>query len=238
MTERDVRSAKAVDFLSLCGQLKLTKRAGWQRCNVELPESVSDHMYRMAMACMLIDDKRVDRNKCIRMALVHDLGEALIGDITPHDNISKEEKQKAEAEAMDQICRTLSEGTFSLAKQDILELWKEYDNASTLEAVYLKDFDKFEMLIQALEYERSQNIDLSQFYEGVSGKLRTGLVKAWHSELLNRREETLCHQQERRFALLRRPARWLNRDFLLGGLLGLCTGGSLVCALYLFQGRS
>ncbi|CAI5205989.1 BTE_HP_G0153040.mRNA.1.CDS.1 [Saccharomyces cerevisiae] len=34
-------------------------------------ESISDHMYRMGLTTMLITDKNVDRNKCIRIALVH-----------------------------------------------------------------------------------------------------------------------------------------------------------------------
>ena len=36
------------------------------------------------------------RDKTIKIALVHDLAEALVGDITPHDGISKEEKHKLE----------------------------------------------------------------------------------------------------------------------------------------------
>jgi len=34
--------------------------------------------------------------RCIRMALVHDLSESLVGDITPYDNVSKEEKSRRE----------------------------------------------------------------------------------------------------------------------------------------------
>jgi 5'-deoxynucleotidase YfbR-like HD superfamily hydrolase len=37
----------------------------------------------------LTQDSGIDQNKCVRMALVHDMGEAIIGDITPHDGVSK-----------------------------------------------------------------------------------------------------------------------------------------------------
>lgn len=31
--------------------------------------------------------------KCLEFAIVHDLAESVVGDITPHDNIPKEEKK-------------------------------------------------------------------------------------------------------------------------------------------------
>lgn len=56
-------------------------------------------MYRMAVLAMLLGDD-CDRAKCIRMTLVHDLGEAIIGDITPHCGISAMEKHRLE----DEVC--------------------------------------------------------------------------------------------------------------------------------------
>lgn len=57
----------------LCGSLSLRclpqrlKRTGWVNNKVHLPESVADHMYRMGMCCMLIDDSNttVNRSKCV-----------------------------------------------------------------------------------------------------------------------------------------------------------------------------
>ena len=40
----------------------------------------------------------LDINRTVRIALVHDIGEALIGDITPHCGVSEEDKQNLEAE--------------------------------------------------------------------------------------------------------------------------------------------
>lgn len=41
------------------------KRTGWVNNHVALPESVADHMYRMGMCCMLLDESNaaVDRSK-------------------------------------------------------------------------------------------------------------------------------------------------------------------------------
>ena len=34
--------------------------------------------------------------RCVKMALVHDMAECIVGDLTPHDNVSKEEKHRRE----------------------------------------------------------------------------------------------------------------------------------------------
>jgi putative hydrolase of HD superfamily len=38
--------------------------------------------------------------------------------------------------------------------QEIVDLWQEYEDASSPEALFVKDLDKFEMIVQALEYEK------------------------------------------------------------------------------------
>lgn len=37
---------------------------------------------------------------------------------------------------------------------EIVDLWHEYEDAKTPEALFVKDLDKFEMIVQALEYEK------------------------------------------------------------------------------------
>jgi UMP-CMP kinase len=41
-------------FLEMIEILKNTTRRGWELHNVPNPESVSDHMYRMAIMCLMI----------------------------------------------------------------------------------------------------------------------------------------------------------------------------------------
>lgn len=60
------------------------------------PETVASHMYRMAMLAMTLQDDDIDHMKCVQMALVHDLGEAIAGDITPHCGVSDEVKFQLE----------------------------------------------------------------------------------------------------------------------------------------------
>jgi len=52
-----------IEFLHLCTRLKTTKRTGWVENGIRGPESIADHMHRMGVMAMLIDDPALDRNR-------------------------------------------------------------------------------------------------------------------------------------------------------------------------------
>ncbi|XP_062223914.1 uncharacterized protein LOC133922554 [Phragmites australis] len=179
-------ASNAIDFLTLCYRLKTTKRAGWVKRGVQAPESVADHMYRMGvMALVAADLPGVDRDRCVKMAIVHDIAEAIVGDITPSDGVPKEEKSRREKEALDHMCDLLGGGSRA---QEIRELWMEYEENASLEAKVVKDFDKVEMILQALEYEKEQGQDLEEFFQSTAGKFQTDIGKAWAAEIALRRK--------------------------------------------------
>lgn len=177
-----------VPFFHLLERLKTTPRAGWRRFGIEPCESISDHMYRMSIMTMMAPSSissKLDLLKCCRMALVHDMAEALVGDITPVDGVSKEEKSRRESETMDYICTTLL-GKFNggLNGQDIRKLWQEYEDSETIESKFVHDIDKVELISQMVEYERAQQgkKDLGEF-TWVSTKVQSDEVKAWVDQL-------------------------------------------------------
>ena len=170
----DSQTSDPLTFLSeICGTLKTLKRTGWVRSNIPLPESDSDHMHRCAMCTLLLsqptsreDDyeanknskyhpSKVDQTKLLKMALTHDLCEALAGDITPFCSTelvnSKHEKERS---SMLKISNLIGN---PLGKE-LYDLWKEYEEQLTIEAIYCKDIDKFEMVMQAFEYEKKHLI--------------------------------------------------------------------------------
>ncbi|MFS7981751.1 putative HD/PDEase domain, 5'-deoxynucleotidase YfbR/HDDC2 [Helianthus anomalus] len=179
--------SSAIDFLTLCHSLKSTKRAGWVKRDVAGPESIADHMYRMGLMALIANDAPgVNRDKCIKMAIVHDIAEAIVGDITPSDGVPKAEKSRREKEAIDHMCKLLGGGPRA---EEIHELWMEYEENSTTEAKVVKDFDKIEMILQALEYENEQSKDLEEFFESTAGKFQTDLGKSWAAEIASRRKK-------------------------------------------------
>ena len=88
-----------LEAMHLVGQLKRQMRTGWVRQGVQdRVESVADHMYRMAVLALFSEeDAELDVARCVQLAVVHDLAEAEVGDITPFDGISREQKQAMEA---------------------------------------------------------------------------------------------------------------------------------------------
>jgi putative hydrolase of HD superfamily len=60
---------------------------------------------------------------------------------------------------MKQICQPLGK-----IGDEIMSLWSEYENASTPEGKIAKDFDKFEMIMQAYEYEKGITVYCRTFF--------------------------------------------------------------------------
>ncbi|KMZ66163.1 HD domain-containing protein 2 [Zostera marina] len=178
--------SSAIDFLMLCHQLKTTKRKGWINHGIEGPESIADHMYRMSLMALIVDDlPGVNRERCIKIAIVHDMAEAIVGDITPSDGVPKAKKSKLERAALNEMCQILGGG---FRADEIKELWEEYENNSSLEANLVKDFDKIEMILQALEYEIEHGKILDEFFLSTKGKFQTEIGKNWAAEVIARRK--------------------------------------------------
>ncbi|KAK6921826.1 HD domain [Dillenia turbinata] len=185
-------TSSAIDFLTLCHRLKTTKRKGWINHGIKGPESVADHMYRMALMALVAKDlPGVDRERCIKIAIVHDIAEAIVGDITPSDGVPKAEKSRRELEALNEMCEVLGGG---MRAEEIKELWAEYENNSSLEANLVKDFDKVELILQALEYEIVHGKVLDEFFLSTAGKFQTEIGKSWAAEINKRRSSRLANR--------------------------------------------
>ena len=130
--------------------LKDLYRQGWLTHIIGLDaenrvESVADHSWSVTILCMSIIQKyHLDLNleKCMKIALVHELGEIYAGDFIPNQ-VSKEEKHILEEKAVDSL---LNEASFD---NDFKELWLEYENQLSEEAVFVKQVDKLEPMLQA-----------------------------------------------------------------------------------------
>lgn len=175
-------------FLQIVSLLKTQRRTGWVDHGIPECESISDHMYRMGVSTLLIKDPAVDTNKCVKIALIHDIAESLVGDITPYDGVTKEEKHRREETTIIYLSDLVKKYD-EKAGTEILEYWLDYENIRTLEARYVKDIDKFEMLLQSFEYEKKYKGSkrLDQFW-GARPSVKTEEVKSWVDELWNKRE--------------------------------------------------
>src|SRR4051812_18615242 len=98
-----------IDFLTTTARLKSLKRAGWQRCGVANCESVAEHTFGVALLALLTPGEGIDRNRSLQLALVHDLAESIVGDLTPHDSVAPHDKQTRERHAMRQLSRMVGD---------------------------------------------------------------------------------------------------------------------------------
>ena len=138
------------NFIEKVLELKNVPRQGWkEKLEMNNPESVADHSYSTTVMSMIFSDLAgLNNEKIIRMALLHDLAESIIGDITPN-SITKNEKIIKENIAMKQILKNLPN---KIAKQ-YFEIWNEYQKNSSEESKLLHDIDKLEMALQAKFYQ-------------------------------------------------------------------------------------
>lgn len=65
----------------------------------------------------------------MKMALVHDLAESVVGDITPHCGISKQEKEIRERKAMREITSLLEDCEMA---DEIVDLFEEFEAGKLL----------------------------------------------------------------------------------------------------------
>jgi putative hydrolase of HD superfamily len=151
-------------------------------------------MYRMSIITMMAPSSlssSLDLAKCTRMALIHDMAESLVGDITPVDPVSKEEKSRRETETMEYICTQLL-GKFNggLNGKEVRAIWQEYEDGETKESVFVHDVDKIELLLQMVEYERESGCekDLGEF-TWVAQKIQSSEVKKWAEDVFRERQQ-------------------------------------------------
>ena len=153
------KEEKVINFYVICNRLKNVIRTGWKDWQVkkERIESVAEHIYGTQMLALAVYSEynyNIDIVRVIYMLAVHELGETIIGDYNPFD-ISKEEKNKIEHEAIHNILKKLSKGV------DIENLLLEFDEKNTPEAKFAYMCDKMECDIQCKLYDEAGCVDVN-----------------------------------------------------------------------------
>jgi putative hydrolase of HD superfamily len=130
-------------------KLKSVKRAGWvSKANIRSAESVADHTFAScAVGMVLADVLGLDTERAMRMLILHDLAESIVGDYMPGD-ISASEKMQKEKEAMEEILASLPGNVRAMYAQ----IWAEYLEGRSEISKFVHRIDKLEMAMQASRY--------------------------------------------------------------------------------------
>ena len=154
---------------ALCS-LKKQKRRGWELRGLPDPESIADHAFAVSALTLVAArrlNQRTDRDpaaaelsveRALATALIHEMCEAVVGDIVPTDGVDPEEKRRLEEQASQRILSGVD------PTGELLELWRDFEYQRTAEGALVKQLDRLEMALQALDYEQVTDRNLDEFF--------------------------------------------------------------------------
>jgi putative hydrolase of HD superfamily len=192
-------------FFKNIQNLKRKKRRGWLLHQIENSESTASHTFRTTLSSWVLGrETSLNTEKIIKMALVHDLCEALTFDETPYDPLlPKRIKNEEDIKKINEILEKWPEFTFeekeekvrrkrqrevrafkklvddlpSALKTEMEELWIEFEDNITQEARFVNQVDKAENLLQGLEYwERYGRIKVDLWLRWAKGVFDNPLI--------------------------------------------------------------
>ena len=144
-----------LDFLRHAEQLKNTLRNAFT--SEGRHESTAEHTWRLCLMVLVFADRfeAIDTLKLLKMCILHDLGEAISGDIAAVDQVPGEDKNSQEREDLGILIAPLP----NKLQTEFLALWDEYTEGTSPEASLAKAFDKIETILQHTQGKNPENFD-------------------------------------------------------------------------------
>ena len=155
----DEKIRNTITFYLLATQLKDTIRSGWKVWHVkrERMESVAEHIYGTCILAIAIDSEftmEIDLQKVVLMLVIHELEEIKMGDLTPFDKETQEERKRLGRIAVQEVLKDLTK------EEEYRNLIEEFEEMQTREAIFAKMCDKLEADIQCKLYCEENDMDL------------------------------------------------------------------------------
>ncbi len=151
--------------------LKDQPRRGWLRAGIPDPESVAAHSWGVAWLALVLCPPGVDRGRALALAVVHDAGEAITGDVTPHDGVAPDVKRADERRALEELLRSCPSAA------ELVALWDEYAAGTSPAARFVRACDKLDMALQAAAYRDRARGSLDEFTDSALAALDPGLLR-------------------------------------------------------------
>lgn len=148
-------------LLSRIERLESLPRTGWIVSGVSSPESIAAHVYMVSITALWIADhldEPVNKERVMRIALLHDAGESMLTDLP------WPVKRFVNPEVLHDAEERASQVIFEHSPHTWPDAIAEYNDASTLEARIVKSADRIQMLAKALQYESQGRGDTQRFW--------------------------------------------------------------------------
>ncbi len=166
-----------LDFIKQAELLKNTLRSGITSSG--RPESTAEHSWRLCLLAMTLEGyyPQLDIARLLKICIIHDLGEAVNGDIPAIAQQPGTAKSSQERHDLSLLLKTLAQAQ----QEEFLALWDEYETAASPEAKLAKALDKIETLLQHTQGECPEkinypfNLDYGRLYtdyDAITAELR------------------------------------------------------------------
>lgn len=184
-----------LNFLIEINKLKGKKRRGWVLHQIKHPETTAEHIFYLALLVLVLGKKKkLNLERAIKIALIHDLCEVYAPDLTPYDPLlpknkkkimetlkrwpkftpllkrkKEREKAKMESKGLEKLIKKLPPDL----KTEIKNLWLDFSKGLTKEGRFVKQADKMANFLQGLEYWKKY------------GKIQHRLWMRWIKEIID-----------------------------------------------------
>jgi putative hydrolases of HD superfamily len=142
-------------FLRTAERLKSVTRSGWTTEGER--ESVAAHTWRLCLMAVTLADRLpgIDLARLLKICIIHDLGEALHGDIPAPEQVVNGAKAAGEREDLLEVLAPLPRRL----REEFTGLWDEYEAARSPEAQLAKGLDKLETILQHTQGQNPADFD-------------------------------------------------------------------------------
>ncbi|HUW72132.1 MAG TPA: HD domain-containing protein [Candidatus Humimicrobiaceae bacterium] len=168
-----------LNFLIKIGKLKGKKRRGWLIHKIKNAETTGEHIFHLALLVWVLGkNKKINLERAIKMALIHDICEIYSPDLTSYDaaglkekerltekevfkiqpksgrptNLQRKKLEKIKQKLENRAIKKLTSILSPELKKEINNLWLDYENGLTSEGRFVKQADRMVNLLQGLEY--------------------------------------------------------------------------------------
>ena len=184
-----------LNFLIKVGELKGKQRRGWEMHQIKNSETTAEHIFHLAILSWFLGKReKLNLERVIKLALIHDLCEVYCADLTPYDPLLPKDKKKAmeilkkwpdftpelkikkEKEKLELENKAVKKLVAKLPKYlrvEIRNLWLDFCEGKTREGRFVKQADKIANFLQGIEYWKKY------------GKIQHRLWTRWIKEIID-----------------------------------------------------
>ncbi|HDJ67040.1 MAG TPA: HD domain-containing protein [Nitrososphaeria archaeon] len=164
-------------------RLKELRRTGWVQRGVKDPETVASHSYAVALLTLITAElKGLDALDAVRMALIHDLAESIIGDLTPEMKAGLKDLEERERKFFEDLLKLMPR---ALA-ETYLDAWRRFSKGEDEVSRLVREVDKLERGLQAIKYLKKGYAEVREIYESALNELKDPELKKVLGEALEK----------------------------------------------------